>query len=386
MMHEKRRVVITGMGALSALGATTHDLWNGLLENRSGVRRVQHLVDSGITVTTGGEVEAVSPENVERDHEIANRAIDDALAESQRAAAECGFVWSTGLDTFRLGPDGLVHRSAGRCFSNLASRFAGPRRMIAAACASGTQAVGEAFRLIQKGQVEACVAGGSSVMLTPFYLIGFAGLQAVAVDNGDDPSLACRPFDKKRKGFALADGAGAMVLESLDRARERGATIFAEVIGFGVSQDGFDLNRPCDDGAGAELCMRRAVADAELDLEQIDAVNAHATATYSGDLAEAVAVRKLFANRWREVPVSASKGAIGHAMAAAGVLEAIVAAQTCATGIVPPTVNLRHVDEGCELDHVIGEPRDMNAKTVLSVSFGMGGQNAAVILSRGLDG
>jgi 3-oxoacyl-[acyl-carrier-protein] synthase II len=377
----KRRVVITGMGALSALGATTRDLWNGLLENRSGVRRVQRLVDSGIIVTSGGEVDAVSPENVERDHEIANRAIDDALRESKRSATECGFIWSTGLDTFQLGPTGFVHRSAGRCFSNLASRFAGPRRMIAAACASGTQAVGEAFRLIQNGQAEACVAGGSSVMLTPFYLIGFAGLQAVAVDNGDDPSLACRPFDKKRKGFALADGAGAMILESLESARERGAGVFAEVIGFGVSQDGFDLNRPCDDGAGAELCMRRALADAELTAEEIDAVNAHATATYSGDLAEAAALRKLFANR--SVPVSGSKGAIGHAMAAAGVLEAIVAAQTCATGIVPPTVNLRHVDEGCELDHVIGEPRDVNAETVLSVSFGMGGQNAAVILKRG---
>jgi len=385
-MHEKRRVVITGMGALSALGATTHDLWNGLLENRSGVRRVQHLVDSGITVTTGGEVDAVSPENVERDHEIANRAIDDALAESQRAAAECGFVWSTGLDTFRLGPNGLVHRSAGRCFSNLASRFAHPKRMIAAACASGTQSVGEAFRLIQNGQVEACVAGGSSVMLTPFYLIGFAGLQAVAVDNGDDPSLACRPFDKKRKGFALADGAGAMVLETLESAQERNATVFAEVIGFGMSQDAFDLNRPCDDGAGAELCMRRALADAELMAEEIDAVNAHATATYSGDLAEAAALRKLFADRWRDVPVSGSKGAIGHAMAAAGVLEAIIAAQTCARGIVPPTVNLHDVDEGCELDHVIGEPRDVNAETVLSVSFGMGGQNAAVVLKRGLNG
>ena len=132
--------------------------------------------------------------------------------------------------------------------------------------------------------------------------------------------------------------------------------------------------------------MRRALADAEILPEQIDAVNAHATATYSGDLAEAAALRKLFENRWREIPVSGSKGAIGHAMAAAGVLEAIVAAQTCATGIVPPTVNLREVDEGCELDHVIGEPRDVNAKTVLSVSFGMGGQNAAVILSRGLDG
>jgi 3-oxoacyl-[acyl-carrier-protein] synthase II len=370
------------MGALSALGATTRDLWNGLLANRSGVRRVQRLVDSGITVTSGGEVDAVSPANIDRDHEIANRAIDDALAESKRIAAECGFIWSTGLDTFQLGATGFVHRSAGGCFSNLASRFAGPRRMIAAACASGTQAVGEAFRLIQNGQVEACVAGGSSVMLTPFYLIGFAGLQAVAVDNGDDPSLACRPFDKKRKGFALADGAGAMVLETFDSARERGATVFAEVIGFGVSQDAFDLNRPCDDGSGAELCMRRALADAELSVEQIDAVNAHATATYSGDLAEAMALRKLFANN---VPVSGSKGAIGHAMAAAGVLEAIIAAHTCATGIVPPTVNLRDVDEGCELDHVIGEPRDVNAATVLSVSFGMGGQNAAVIFSRGLN-
>ena len=380
-MSNKHRVVITGMGALSALGATAHDLWNGLLANRSGVQRVQRLVDSGITVTTGGEVEAISAANVERDHDMANRAIDDALAEAKRDAAECGFIWSTGLDTFQMGPNGFVHRSAGLCFSDLSARFTGPRRMIAAACASGTQAAGEAFRLIQNGQVEVCVAGGSSVMLTPFYLIGFAGLQVVATDNGDDPSRACRPFDKRRKGFALADGAGAVVLETLDSARKRGAQIFAEVVGFGVSQDAFDLNRPCDDGAGAELCMRRALADANLSDEEIDAVNAHATATYSGDLAEAAALRKVFGKRWREVPVSGSKGAIGHAMAAAGMLEAIVAAQTCATGIVPPTVNLRQVDEGCELDHVIGEPRDANAETVLSVSFGMGGQNAAVILA-----
>ena len=381
-MSDKRRVVITGMGALSALGATRQELWNGLLANRSGVRRVQRLVDSGINVTTGGEVDAVSPENIDRDHVIANRAIGDALAEAKRGAAECGFIWSTGLDTFQMGPEGFVHRSAGRCFSNLSAPFAGPRRMVAAACASGTQAIGQAFRLIQNAQVEACVAGGSSVMLTPFYLIGFAGLQAVAIDNGDDPSLSCRPFDKRRKGFALADGAGAMVLETLASAREREATVFAEVIGFGVSQDAFDLNRPCDDGAGAELCMRRALADADLSADEIDGVNAHATATYSGDLAEAAALRKLFSNRWKSVPVSGAKGAIGHAMAAAGVLEAIVAAQTCATGLVPPTVNLQSVDEGCELDHVIGEPRDVNAHTVLSVSFGMGGQNAAIVLKR----
>src|SRR5262249_24914039 len=156
----------------------------------------------------------------------------------------------------------------------------------------------------------------------------------------------------------------------------------AEVIGFGVSQDAIDLNRPCDDGAGGELCMRRALADANLSSDEVDAVNAHATATYSGDLAEAMALRNVFGNRWQNVPVSGAKGATGHAMAAAGVLEAIVADQTCAAGIAPPTVNLQNVDEGCELDHVIGEPRDVNAKTVLSVSFGMGGQNAAIVLKR----
>lgn len=220
-------------------------------------------------------------------------------------------------------------------------------------------------------------------MLTPFYLIGFAGLQVVAIDyEGDEPSAACRPFDRRRSGFALADGAGALVLETLAGARRRGAKVLAEVIGFGISQDGFDLNRPCEDGAGAELCMRRALDDAALEPPAIDAVNAHATATFLGDLAEAAALRKLFGDDWKRTPVSGSKGAIGHAMAAAGALETIVAAYTCATGIVPPTVNLDKPDEGCELDHVIGEPRDADARTVLSVSFGMGGQNAAIVLKR----
>jgi 3-oxoacyl-[acyl-carrier-protein] synthase II len=377
-----RRVVITGTGALSALGGTTQDLWDGLIANRPGIRTVERLVASGITVTTGGEVDAVPHDQVDRDHEIANRAIDDALTAANHLAANCGFIWSTGLDTFQANSGGFVHRSAGRCFSSLATRFLEPKRMIAAACASGTQAVGEAFRLIRSGRIDACVAGGSSVMLTPFYLIGFAGLQAVAPDNGGRPAKVCCPFDRRRKGFALADGAGALVLETLDSARARGATPLAELVGFGMSQDAFDLNRPCEDGAGAELCMRRALTDAKLAPQEIDAVNAHATATYLGDLAEAAALRRLFGSDWRRIPVSGVKGAIGHAMAAAGALEAIVAAYTCKTGIVPPTVNLDEPDEGCELDHVIGEPRNAGAQRVLSVSFGMGGQNAALILQR----
>ncbi|HEY8187130.1 MAG TPA: beta-ketoacyl synthase N-terminal-like domain-containing protein, partial [Pyrinomonadaceae bacterium] len=180
-----RRVVITGTGALSALGRTTQELWDGLIANRAGIRTVERLVASGISVTTGGEVDAVPHDQVDRDHEIANRAIDDALISARRQPSGCGFIWSTGLDTFQADSQGFVHRSAGRCFSKLASRFLEPKRMIAAACASGTQAVGEAFRLIKSGRADACVAGGSSVMLTPFYLIGFAGLQAVATDNGD---------------------------------------------------------------------------------------------------------------------------------------------------------------------------------------------------------
>jgi len=382
-MSAERRVVITGTGALSALGATPEELWTGLLAGRSGIDRVSHLVATGITVTTGGEVRAVAHDRIDRDREIALRAIEDALVAAKCDAAECGFVWSTGLDTFQAGADGFVHRSAGLCFTDLASGFHYPQRMIAAACASGTQAVGEAFRLIKSGRAEACVAGGSSVMLTPFYLIGFAGLQAVAVDcEGDEPTMACRPFDRRRKGFALADGAGALVLETLKRARLRGAAPLAEVIGFGMSQDGFDLNRPCDDGAGAELCMRRALADAGLPSNAIDAINAHATGTHLGDLAEAASLRRLLDDDWKRIPVSGVKGAIGHAMAAAGALETIIAAYTCATGIVPPTVNLREPDEGCELNHVVGEGLDADAQIVLSASFGMGGQNAAVILKR----
>ncbi len=382
-MSTERRVVITGMGALSALGATPEELWAGLLSGRSGVGRVAHLVASGITVTTGGEVKAVPHDRVDRDLEIAQHAIEDALVAAKCDASECGFIWSTGLDTFHASDDGYLHRSAGLCFTELASRFAHPRRMIAAACASGTQAVGEAFRLIRSGRTQMCVAGGSSVMLTPFYLIGFAGLQAVAVDcDNDEPSAACCPFDRRRRGFALADGAGALVLETLASARRRGANPLAEIVGFGMSQDGFDLNRPCDDGAGAELSLRRALDDAELQPLAINAVNAHATGTFLGDLAEAAALRRLFHDNWRRVPVSGIKGALGHAMAAAGALETIVAAYTCATGIVPPTVNLSEPDEGCELDHVIGEPRHIDARVVLSASFGMGGQNAAIILKR----
>ncbi len=370
------RVVVTSTCAVSAIGKTSQELWRGLCLGKRGVRAVPELV--GLDITAGGLVDRAY---ADRATGIARHAIDTALGESGRSAATTAFIWGTGLDLCERTPAGLVQRSAGETFSALAHPFATPRRMIAVACATGTAAIGEAFQLIRAGRVEACVAGGSSTMLGAFYAFGFHALRAVAVEvPGEDPATACKPFDRRRRGFALADGAGALVLEALDSARRRGAQPLAEIVGYGASQDAFDLNRPPGDGAGALLAMQRARADAGGGA--IDAVNAHGTGTLAGDLAEAAAIRALVGDAWSRTPVSSCKGAIGHAMAAAGALEAIVAIETCRTGVVPPTMNLEEPDEACALDHVIGAPRETDATRVLSVSFGMGGQNAAILISR----
>jgi 3-oxoacyl-[acyl-carrier-protein] synthase II len=377
------RVVVTGCGAVSAVGATAGAFWEALLAGRSGIARLPRFVAARLPVTVGGEVAAVPVGRADRDVVLANRAIDEALDVAGLGRSALGFIWATGLDTYQEGDRGPVFRPAGSCFAALAHPFGEPRRMIAAACAAGTQAIGEAYWQVRAGHVAACVAGGSSCMLSPFYIIGFAALQALAADDGDDPSSTCRPFDRRRRGFAVSDGAGALVVESLDGARRRGAPILAEIVGFGMSQDRFDLNRPPEDGSGAERCLRRAVEDAGLTPGDVGAVNAHATGTRAGDLAEAAAIRRFFGDVWTEKPVSSLKGAIGHAMAAAGALEAVAAVATCRTGVVPPTVNLGDPDDGCELCHVIGRPRpDDDVRTVLSASFGMGGQNAAVLFRR----
>lgn len=379
------RVVVTGLGALSALGRGVPTLWDGLLAGRSGVRRIERFAAARLPVTTGGEVDALPHDLPDRGVHMARAAIAEALDDAgltPAEAARAGFVWSTGLDTADRGPDGFVRCSSSACFAALARAFSGPRLMVAAACASGTQAIGEALRLLRAGRAAACVAGGSSVMLTSQYLIGFAALQVLAPDNGVEPAAACRPFDRRRRGFALADGAGALVLETLESARRRGAVPLAEVTGFGVSQDGFDLNRPLPDGSAAEVCMRLAVEEAGIEPADVGAVNAHATGTVLGDLAEAAALRRLLGGAAARVPVSSVKGALGHAMAAAGALEAIAAVLTCRHGVVPPTANLTDPDAGCALDHVVGAPRAADARRVLTVSFGMGGQNAAVLFER----
>jgi 3-oxoacyl-(acyl-carrier-protein) synthase len=374
------RVVITAMSAVSPFGLTGDALWQGLLSGRSAVRTIAPLAAGGLPVTSGGQVPLDAAES-ERDLAISRRPIGDALAAAGLDAADTALVWANGLDTFAHDRGELVERSAGACFSRLARDHARPHRMIATACASATQAIGTAFHLIRAGRARACVAGGATVMLTPHYALGFAWLQALAVDRpGEPPGAACKPFDRMRRGFALAEGGAALVLEALDAAVARGAEPLAEVVGFGSSQDAFDLNRPPPDGAGAELCMRRALADAVLAPDWVAAVSAHGTGTRAGDPAEAAALGRVLGDR--AVPVSSIKGAIGHQMAGAGASQALAAVMSLRTGLVPPTCNLTDPDDDCALDHVVGRPRALDVPAVLVNSFGMGGQNATVIYAR----
>lgn len=379
------RVAITAWGAVSPFGLTPDALWDGLVSGASAVRPVARHVAGGLPVTTGGQA-PLETTDAERDLVMSRRPIADALAAAGLRADETALLWANGLDTFAHDTAGaLVERSAGACFTAIAREHARPRRMIATACASATQAIGEAFQLVRAARVGAAVAGGATVMLTPHYALGFAWLQALALDlAGEEPGAACKPFDRLRRGFALSESGAALVLEDLDAARARGARILGEIVGFGSSQDAFDLNRPPADGAGAELAMRRALTDAGLDADRVRAINAHGTGTRAGDPAEVAAIQRVLGERWRSTPVTSVKGAIGHPMAAAGALQAIAATQTCRTGIVPPTCNLLDPDDDCELDHVIREARrDVDVPVVLSCSYGMGGQNACVVIARG---
>lgn len=384
------RVAITAWGALSPFGLTPAALWDGLVAGASAVRPIAKHVAGGLPVTTGGEVPLETGEH-DRDREMSRRAIRDALAMAGLRANQTALFWANGLDTFAhdhsVGAPQqgrLVERSAGECFSVIARDHLRPRRMIATACASATQAIGEAFRAIRAGRVQAAVAGGATVMLTPHYALGFAWLQALALDvDGEAPSAACKPFDRMRRGFALSEGGAALVLEEMTVAQARGATILGEIVGFGSSQDAFDLNRPPPDGQGAELCMRRALADAGLAADRVAAINAHGTGTRAGDPAEVAAIQRLLGERWKATPVTSVKGAIGHPMAAAGALQAFAATESCRRGVVPPTCNLVEPDDDCQLDHVIGKAREVDVPVVLSCSYGMGGQNACIVIQRG---
>lgn len=374
-MSSGARIVVTGTGAISALGVGVPALWSGLLTGRSGITRIAALERAGTRSVIGGATPL--HDHPERDRALAEQAIDAALDQAGLAAEQTALVWANGLDTTDAAFG--TRRPAGACFAALSLRHRRPRRMVAMACASGTATLGEGYRLLRAGRARAVVTGGSSAILSAVYITGFAALGALVLDHDDDAAGACRPFDARRGGFALSDGAAALVVETLDGALARGAVPLAEVIGYGASSDAHDLNRPPADGSGARRCVERALQDADLAPGAIDAISAHGTGTVAGDMAEAAALAQVFRH---QPPVYSCKGALGHSMAAAGALEAVVAVCSLQHGRVPATCNLEDPDPRCDLNHVVGEPLTADVRRTLSLSCGMGGQNTAVILQR----
>lgn len=415
-----RRVVVTGVGVVSPVGSGRESFWSALTAGRSGVGPITLFDASTFPVRIGGEVSGFDPRCVherfpesrtDRDRKVllALAAADEALADAGLADAD----WQdallhvgVGLETICLedftalaqaadfgramtqvllpGPaDHTLQTPLDRIATLLGNRcgFRAGRYTNCSACAAGTQALGEAWQMLQQGAADVALAGGADSMLNPMGLGGFSLLRVLAAEN-DQPQRACRPFDVTRAGTVLGEGAAFVVLEVLERALARGANVVAEVLGYGSSLDAFAATDPEPCGRGAVDAMRRALHSAHLQPADIDCVNAHATGTPKNDLVETLAIKEALGPRAREIPVHAVKSMTGHLIAASGAVEAVAAALTVARGIVPPTINLERPDPQCDLDYVAGAARPLDGDTVLSNSFGFGGQNATLILGR----
>jgi 3-oxoacyl-[acyl-carrier-protein] synthase II len=413
-MMPRNRVVITGLGAITVLGSSIPLFWDGLLHGRSGIRKITQFDASNLPCQIAGEIPDFDPEQFIDKKEsrrlarsaqaslgAAIQAVADAgLPETMPEPERSGVVFGTaigGLDRFEEGitlmrihgsdrlnpfilPSGIPNLSAfliSRHFQCL-----GANATIATACATGTQAVGEGAEFIRNGRADIVIAGGCEALIRDFSIAGFCAMRALPVNYNDNPSAASRPFDAKREGFLFSEGAAALVLESLEHAKKRGARIYAEVGGHASSADGFHVAAPEPEARGPIRAMRWALADAGLEPHQIDYINAHGTSTPLNDVTETKAIKAVFEEYAYKVPISSSKSMLGHAMGASGALEAIVCALTIHHGIIHPTINYENPDPECDLDYVPNQARQAKVDATLSNSFGLGGQNACLVLKR----
>jgi 3-oxoacyl-[acyl-carrier-protein] synthase II len=410
---ELRRVVITGPGLLCAVGNDVPSAWEALRKGVSGIDRITRVNVEDLPVRIGGELKGFDPARVLDRKEI--RRLDPflhyAVAAAQEAADAARLRMDAcdgdrvgvligsgigGLQAIEENHTALIQRGAGRVSpffvpqmcANMASgvvsmRFGarGPNTCVVTACATGTHAVGEAFRLIQRGDADVMFAGGAEAAIERLGVAGFAALRALSTRN-DEPKRASRPFDRQRDGFVIGEGAGVVVLESLEHALARGAPVLAEVVGYGMSGDAHHMTAPPEDGIGAQLSMRRAIADAGLAPEAVDYINAHGTSTPHNDRIESLAIRRVFGAHADRLAISSTKSMIGHALGAGGGIEAIVTALTLRDGVIHPTLNLEDPDPDCDLDYVPGVARHAPVRVALSNSFGFGGTNATLALAR----
>jgi len=419
-----RRVVVTGLGMISPLGYGVDHNWNAITNGQSGIKKIDHFDLDGFTSQIAGVIPKTDDEQPtngafnpdlfvsSKEQRKMDPFIVYGIAAADEAIKDSGWVPETDEDKERTGVlvgSGIggisdmynsaitLHERGPRKLSpfcipamliNLASGhisirhgFKGPNHSVVTACATGTHAIGDSARLIAHGDADVMIAGGAEAAITPFGVGGFAAARALSTGYNDRPTEASRPFDEGRDGFVIAEGAGILVLEELEHAKARGAKIYGEVIGYGLSGDAYHITAPAENGDGGYRAMKAAMRNAQINPEDIDYINAHGTSTPVGDGIECTAVKRLFENSLDSVSMSSTKSAIGHLLGAAGAVEAIYSLKALETGVLPPTLNLDNISEPCQrIDLVPKVAKEKKVTTVLSNSFGFGGTNASVIM------
>jgi 3-oxoacyl-[acyl-carrier-protein] synthase II len=412
-MANERRIVVTGLGAVTPLGIGTDLYWNGLLAGRSGVNVVENFDCSAISTRIAAQVKGFVPEDYldRKEAKRMDRFAQFAAAASKMAVADANlpitdetrarvgvFIGSGigGIQTFEDQHRKLIEGGLGRVSpffipmmianmgtGNVAKLLGaqGPSETAVTACATSTNSIGDAYAVIKRGEADAIVAGGAEAAVTPISMAGFSNMKAMSTRN-DDPEHASRPFDTGRDGFILGEGSGILILEELEFAQAHGAKIYAEIIGYGMSNDAYDMVHPAPEGAGAARAMNAALKSACLSPTAIGYINAHGTSTPAGDVLEVQAIKSVFGAHARLLAVSSTKSMTGHLLGAAGAIEAIAVTLALQTGVLPPTMNLQNPDPECDLDFVPNAPREQQVDIALSNSFGFGGHNATLVFKR----
>lgn len=408
-----RRVVITGLGVVTPVGNEIKEFWDSLLAGRSGVDRISLFDPSNFSSQIAGEVKNFEPEKyfspkelrrMERFTQFAlyagKRAWEDAGLDSQDIIPErCGVLVGSGIGALGLvekqykifeekGPSRISPFLIPLMIANMAAGqlaiylgLKGPNMCVVTACASGTHSIGEAFRIIQNGKADIMIAGGAEACITALGVGGFCALRALSTRN-HEPQKASRPFDKERDGFVIGEGAGILVLEEYERARKRGANIYAELVGYGASCDAYHQTAPDPDGNGAYLAMKWALEDANINPDEVDYINAHGTSTQLNDKIETLAIKKLLKDHAYKIGVSSIKSMIGHLIGAAGGVEAVATVLAVKHQVMPPTINYEYPDPDCDLDYVPNQAREGKINYALSNSFGFGGHNACLVFKK----
>lgn len=413
-LRPTRRVVITGLGAVTPIGNSPAEFWQSLLAGRSGIGPITHFDASRHDCRIAGEVKGFDPLDYldRKDVKRTDRFVHLAMAATRQAledadfritdlnAEQVGVILGTGIGGIRVleeqqtiylqkGPDRcspfmvpmmIANMAAGHLAIHFGAK--GPNSCTVTACASGSNAIGDAFRLIQRGEVQAAITGGTEAAVTPLSMAGFSAMKALSTRN-DTPEQACRPFDRDRDGFVMGEGAGILVLEELEHARARGAKIYAEIVGYGLTCDAHHMTNPAPGGEGAARAMRLALKDAGLQPGDVQHINAHATSTPVGDIAEVQAIKSVFGEHVPRLAISATKSMTGHLLGGAGGIATVATALAIHHGWVPPTLNLDNPDPECEgLDFVPHKGRQMAVEAALVNAFGFGGHNVTLALRR----